>query len=265
MGRELGLWVLVCLGTPGHGELDDRLRDLTARLVREPERAELYLQRGELHRLHGDRAAARADYDRALARDPRLDAVELARARLALEAGEAPEARAAAERFLARRPGHPEGAAVRARALARLGDPAAGAAFSQAIAASDAPEPDLFLERAAAPGVAPDEALAGLEDGLRRLGPVPSLVLAAVGLERRSGRADAALARVAAAEAAAPRRETWAALRGEILAEAGRHAEARAAFEDALATLAALPPGPRHARSTLRLEARIRSLMEALR
>ena len=265
MGWELGSWVLVCLAAAGHGELDDKIREVSARMLREPARADLCLQRGELHRLHGDRDAARRDYARALELDPRLEAVELARARLALEAGEAAEARAAVDRFLARRPGHAEGAAVRARALARLGDPSAAAEFSRAIDLAAAPGPDLFLERADAAGARPDEALAGLDDGLRRLGPVPALVLAAVGIERKAGRADAALGRVAAVEASAPRRETWTALRGEILAEAGRPAEARAALAQALAAIEALPPRPRQARATLQLETRIRSLMEGLR
>jgi predicted Zn-dependent protease len=264
MGWTLGLWISLCPFT-AHGDLDEKIQEVTRRIAGEPANAELYLQRGELHRLHADGAAATADYARALELNPGLEAVELARGRLSLESGDAAAARAALDRFLVRKPGHADAVALRARALARLGEAGAAAEFTRAIALAVEPGPDLYLERAAALQDRPAEALAGLEDGLRSLGPVPALVLAAVDLDRRAKRFDAALGRGAAVEAASPRRETWLVLRGEILAEAGRPAEARAAFAAALAALEALPPRPRRARATVQLEARVRASMEDVR
>src|SRR5437764_1158485 len=58
-----------------HGDLQPRIEALTAQIQGHPRDATLFLQRGELHRLDADAAAALADYDRAERLDPRLAAV----------------------------------------------------------------------------------------------------------------------------------------------------------------------------------------------
>jgi tetratricopeptide (TPR) repeat protein len=158
----------------------------------------LYLQRGELHRLHRDWARAAADYDRAARLQPELQIVEFVRGKMFFESGRLQRARVTLDRFLGEQPGHVEGLVTRARVLATLG--AARNAikdFDHALAVS--PDPELYLERArvaARNANSVDEALNGLDEGIKRLGPLVTLQLAAIDLELRRQNYDAALARL---------------------------------------------------------------------
>ena len=74
-----------------HGDLDRQIAEVSARIeaalaqpADAPRRAQLYFDRGELHRLHGDWRRAEADYDQAIRYRPDLHAVELSRGRLLL-------------------------------------------------------------------------------------------------------------------------------------------------------------------------------------
>ena len=272
LGRSVTLSIalalaLACPPAPeAHSDLDEQIAAVTARIEREPRRADLHLKRGELHRAHRDWTLALADYDRAAALDPDLAAVDLARATLVLDDDRPQAALAAADRFLARRPDHAEGRALRARILTRLGRPREAAEdWARAIAASPRPRPEHYLERAralAADDRRIDEALAALDDGLRRLGSIVTLELAAMELELSRARYDAALARVDRLAAASARKEQWLLQRGEILERAGRPAEAREAFAAALNAVESLPAARRRTRAAEEVETRSRRALE---
>ena len=195
----LALLLATVAPVAAHAPIETQIADLTRRIAAAPAnatRATLHLRRGELQRILGRPAAAGADYETARRLDPDLAAVDLGLGLLRLETGRPAAAIAALDLFLARRPGDPEGLAARARACARLGRylEAAGD-FTAAIAGSGArrpPAPDLYIERARALASAGDvwldDALAGLEDGLDRLGRPVSLALLATDIERRLGR-----------------------------------------------------------------------------
>ena len=251
-----------------HSDLAEQIAAVTARLEGEPRRADLYLKRGELHRAHRDWALALADYDRAAVLDPGLASVDLARAALGLAADTPGAALAAIDRFLARQPDHAEGRALRARILTRFGRPLEAAEeWARAIAASSRPRPEYYLERAHALVAADrrvDEALATLDEGIRRLGSVVTLELAAADLEIERARYDAALARVDRLAASAPRKEQWLLQRGEILERAGSAAEAREAFAAALRAVETLPEARRRTRAVEDIETRSRSALQRL-
>ena len=59
--------------------------------------------------------------------------------------------------------------------------------------------------------------------------------------------------------------DRWLARRGEILLQAGRREEARAAYEQALKALDSLPPGRRNVPAMNELEKRIKASLEATR
>lgn len=252
-----------------HGPIHEQIAALTDRITEDPQNAALYLKRGELHSHHLDWPAALADYERAAQLDPTLAAVDFARGRTLLQAGRPTEARSALDRFLAKHPDHAEGLATRARVLVSLGHGlAAGADYTRAIAAAerlDRPNPEYYLERARAlaaeGGDHADEALRGLDEGVRRLGPLMVLQLYAIDLELAGKRYDAALARLDTLAAQSPRKEPWLARRGEILEQAGRAAQARLAYEQALAAIESLPARHRQTEATARLEARIRAAL----
>jgi tetratricopeptide (TPR) repeat protein len=247
-----------------HSDLAEQIAAVTARIEADPRRGSLYLQRGELHRAHRDWALALADYDRAAALDPGLPAVDLARAAVSLDADRPEAALAAIDRFLVRQPDRADGWALRGRILARLHRPLEAAEdWDRAIRASSRPRPEQYLERASAlaAGGRIDGAVAALDEGIRRLGAIVTLELAAVELELAHARYDAALARVDRLAAAAPRKEQWLLRRGEILEQAGRPAEAREAFAGALVAVQALPEARRRTRAVGDIETRSRNAL----
>jgi len=232
-----------------HEAPDVRLTALAERIARQPRDAALYLERAELHRSVGDLAAAARDGRRALALDTSLDAALLALGRIELERGRPAKACRHLDRFLARRPEHATALAARARARAARGRHLDAASdYGRALRLTppgEAPDPHLFLERssafAAADPLDPRPALEGLDEGIARLGPLVTLELAAVDLELRLGNPDGALRRLGRLAATAERQEAWLVRRGEILAGAGRIAEAAHSYRAALQAIARLP------------------------
>jgi Flp pilus assembly protein TadD len=65
---------------------------------------------------------------------------------------------------------------------------------------------------------------------------------------------DGALRRVERLARVSPRQESWLVRRGDILSEAGRNAEARAAYAQALEAIESLPERYRTAPATKKLE-----------
>ena len=265
-------WILLsiitcCLlpaGVWAHGELDEQIAAVTKRIEKDPRNAALHLKRGQLHRMHREWDAAMADLDQAAMLDPDLSVTDLARGRTLLEANWPIFAKLTLDRFLAKQPTHSDGLVTRARVLVKLKQPVAAAEdFARAIANRSEPEPYLFIERAQALASAGDdrleEALRGLDEGVKKLGPLVTLQLPAIELELKGKRYEAALARLETIAAQSPRQETWLTRRAEILAQAGRLTEARAARIAALAAIDSLPPSRRQDKTTLELEARLRT------
>ena len=249
-----------------HEGLHEQIEAITAKIKRDPKNASLYLQRGELHRLHRDWARAAADYDRAERLGPTLTVVKLARGKMFFDSGKFHRAKVTLDGFLQRQPKHYDGLVTRARVLAKMGSRTEAARdFSEALAISALPEPELYLERAqvvAADEAGIDEALVGLDEGSKRLGPIVTLQLAAIDLEVRRHTYDGALHRLDSIAAQSERKETWLVRRGEILTLAGRNEEARAAFNAALVAIESLPAGPRQSRATAALELRARAALK---
>lgn len=251
-------------GLGAHEDLELQIAGVTREIEREPRNAELYLRRGELHRFHEDWPKAEADYRRVEELDAGLTAVDLARGRMLLASGHPERAKEALDRFISRRSSHPEGWLERGRALIKMGRRREGAAdFTRGMELAPVLLPEHFVERAEALAAAGDReaALRGLDEGIRKLGPLVSLELPAIDLDLALGRTDAALARIEALSKQTPRKEPWLARRGEILLQAGRAAEAREAFQAALAAIEALPAARRKARATADLEARVRAAL----
>lgn len=265
-------WILLILLTccPGsawvlaHGDLHDQIAALTKQIQTDPRNAELYLKRGQLHRAHGEWDPAMADFDQVATLDPRLTIVDLVRGKTLLDANWPVSAKVALDRFLAKQPKHADALATRARVLVKLNQPLAAAEdFTRAITHRPEPEPDLFIERAQALAAAGDDkidqALRGLDAGIKKLGPLVTLQFPAIELELKRKHYEAALARLETMAAQSPRKETWLARRAEILKLAGRLDEARAAQKAALAAIESLPPSRRQIKATLDLEARLRA------
>jgi predicted Zn-dependent protease len=249
-----------------HDGIHEQIAELTKQIERDPKNAFLYLKRGELHRLHRDWNSALADYERAAQLDPNLAAVDLGRGKMLFEAGWPQSAKVVLDRFLAKQPEDIEGLVTRARVLMKLERRVDAAKdFTRAIEQSSTAQPEFYLERAQALAAEGDkyrdEALRGLDEGIKKLGPLVTLQLDAIDLELTQKRYDAALARLDQIAAQSPRKEAWLARRGEILKQAGRLNEASAAFTAALAAIEVLPPHRRKAKATVELERRLRAAL----
>ena len=249
-----------------HEGLHEQLVAITAKIKRDPKNADLYLQRGELHRLHRDWARAAADYDRASRLQPGLTIVDLGRGKMFFESRRFGQAKLVLDRLLRQQPHNVEVLVTRGRVLAKIGARLEAANdFTEALALAPAPEPELYLERAQVLGEHEryiQEALRGLDEGIKQLGPLVTLELAAIDLELRRNNYDAALTRLDLITAQSERKETWLVRRGEILRAAGRHEEARNAFSAAIVAIESLPPERRQSRAMTALQSRARSALK---
>jgi tetratricopeptide (TPR) repeat protein len=259
--------VILCIGFPtvgfGHGDLHERIAMVTSEIKQQPDNAELYLKRGELHGLHEEWKEAEADFDKAQKLDPKLVTISLARSRVSLARNRFTEAQTDVERFLSVYPDHSTALIVRARALAGRKQFAESAkAWAMVIEKADHPDVEHFYERArvlvAAGPEQTDAAIKTLDEGLAQLGTVPTLGLYAVQLEVARKRYDAALERLDGMMPRTGRKETWLELRGDILASAGRTEEAEKTYAKALEEFQRLPARVRSTKASAGLEERLK-------
>lgn len=258
------------LHVAAHGDLHEQIRAVTEQIAKDPKNSELYLKRGELHRAHQEWDDAQADYDHALALNSGLTVIDFTRGRMFLEANWPHSAKICLDRFLRKHTNHVEGFTARARSLVKLEKPLDAARdFTTAIQFAPTGRPELYIERSQALVSAGDkhyeEALRGLDEGIGRLGPLVTIQLHAIDLELKRKQFDAALNRLEKIASQSPRKETWLARRGEILQQAGRREEARAAYEQALKALDSLPSARRNVPAMTELERRIKAAIDATR
>ncbi|HEX8253141.1 MAG TPA: tetratricopeptide repeat protein [Thermoanaerobaculia bacterium] len=268
MKRSVTLFVTMMTAASllAHDGVHDQIATVTARIKEQPKNAALYLQRGELHRLHESWAEARRDFDRAAKLDPALELVDFARGRMELEAGRTALAKKSLDKYIALHPEHAEARLIRARALVKLKRTAEAIGdYDAAVKHMAKPSPDLYHERAKVlAGMGPENvlvALRGLDEGMQVLGVLASLQQQAIELEVGAGRIDEALARLDTLAAQSQRKELYLTERGEILMKAGRTAEAQAAFREALDRIAALPAPQQSSRMTRQLVERLNAAL----
>jgi tetratricopeptide (TPR) repeat protein len=243
-----------------HGEIERTTRTLAAH----PSDFDALLRRAEFRRICGDFAGAAADLAAARTLSPEGTGLDLCAAALAFDGGAHAEAQAAVARHLARHPADAKALRLRARIRRAAGDLAGAAGDLDRVLAAGGGTPDDYLTRAAvqrAAGFEPAAVLAGLDEGIARLGAVVGLALPAIEIEQALGRHDAALARLDRLAATPGLREPLLELRAAVLARAGRAREARAVYAAALAEIESLPPARRQLPAVREREARIRSAL----
>jgi tetratricopeptide (TPR) repeat protein len=267
------LWIAIC--APGVAVADEglhvRIERVSAQISVTPDDYQLYVNRGELYRLHEEFDAALADYAEAEERGPLefQTTLDFLRGRLWYGAGRPDRAQPALDRFLAARPNHLGGRLVRAKVNVKMGhlEPALRD-FSTAIELQDRPSPDLYLDRArllASDRVnRPDESLRGIDEAISQLGPLVTLIQFAVELEARRGHFEAAIQRIDTLPPSLNEQPSWLVRRGYLLQRAGRAEEAHHVYDQALVAIAKLPPARRRAKANMALESEVQQSIAKL-
>jgi tetratricopeptide (TPR) repeat protein len=252
-GTTIATLLLVVALAPlarAHVGLDEIGRTLDGEIRTHPHDAEMHLQRARAHLAAHEWDAILPQLDAAAADGADSAVVGTLRGEAYLGSGRPRRARREFERVLAARPDAWGTLFLRGRAWIALGNPGRGADdFGRAIAHLESPQPEQVLARRdalLAVGRRAD-AVTALDEGIARIGPVATLELAAVDLEVDLARYDDALARLQRLSAANPPNPAWLARRGDILARAGRPADARAAWGEAVALIEHRPAARRAA------------------
>lgn len=270
--RVAVLSAVSCLcGSPAHAhpEIEAQLAHVSEAIARTPDNAELYLQRGQLHRAHRDWQAGLEDLRRAEELDPDLHLVTRAIGRLLLEADKPQQALEVLGVFLQHRAGDPDGLILRGRAHAKLGGTLEAAAdFDAALPKLRRPTPELFIERAKIVLAGGEQfrtrALAGLDEGIGRLGDLYTLHRLAAELEIASGQTGAALRRSRQLVNKFDKNLSWRIFEAELLVSVEKADEARDAYREALELIAALPAHRRRTQAVSDAEHSIREALGAL-
>jgi predicted RNA polymerase sigma factor len=87
----------------------------------------------------------------------------------------------------------------------------------------------------------PELAIRGLREGVKSIGPVPTLYIEMLDIQRFEGDNEAALLTVKDLLDTAPANPAWISMKGDVLADLGRHEESGAAHRLALELLDRLP------------------------
>ena len=259
----LSLEARVC----AHGDFHAQIETLDQQIKNNPSDAELYLKRGELHRVHEDFALALKDFDAVCRLRPDLDQVHYCRGQALLQSGAADSAAAALNRFLEKHSSHDGALICRARARVILKQYLQAADdFSLALRVNPK-NPELYLEKADALKFAGNvtAAVAVLDAGIAEMGHLVVLELRAADLQLSMKEFDAAIVRIDKLAEQSPRKESWLERRGNVLRQAGRTTEAHDAYLAALAEIEKLAETQRQTGFTRDLEKRLRTQLANLK
>lgn len=265
--RVLIIAALACRTSLAHGDIHELIAALNAAIAVYPADASLYLQRGELYRVHHDWQAALADFDKAQSLDPKLDSVDFMRGQTFLDAGRVEEAVKSLDKYLPLHPDDHRALTARAQAHAALKHfEAAIADFTAAIEKQQFASPSLYIDRAQAISDrdGPAAALEAVDAALKKLGKVSTLQLMGIDLELKLRHFDNALRRVDELIAQSERHDRWLLRKAEILIAAQRESNARSVLQTALREIEALPDFRRKTAATLELENKINVTIQSL-
>ena len=228
----------------GHGAYHDVVEALSAELRQNPNDAALRYKLAEAHAGHEEWRACLKEIKLVEYLAPGVYPTDFLRGLALHIADKQEEAKKVLDGFLAGSPRHYDALATRGRVLVKLGRPTEAAAdFQRAVELATVPQPDLISELATCHAQAGKikEACESIDAGLKVAGDVPSLLLCALEIETKAGAWDAALGRIAALQKSAPCEEPWMARRAELLTQAGRADDARAAWAALRDHLLSLP------------------------
>ena len=247
--------LLVMRQAAAHPDTPRLLADVNSQLVSRPGDPDLLMQRGMLYldEEYANHPQAIADLTAALATPGRWEAL-IFRATAFHRERDLPRARADLDRYVAR--GRPDARAFELRAEVRAAQGDGAGAVADLVAATGVQaRPEQFLRRAQLQREAGQskQALATLDEGLAQF-PAADMAHRLIEDALAARDFEAALRAAARLESESGRKEPWTLRRAEILAAAGRSAQARAVFEEVLASIATRERAGGFVNQTLLLE-----------
>ena len=266
-GRVLAA-VFACLGpvtAQGHGDVHEAILMISKEIEAKPGNAGLLCERALLYSQAEHYPEALADLAKADEADPANDTPTAMRGRIFRSTGKLAEARAAQEAFLKKHPAHAQVRFDYCLTLVDLKDnPAAIRELDALISTSPQPPPDaaairLRLTEAQGAG-GPAAALEWVKVFLTKH-PLPVFEEHALRLEIQLGRTAAAVQRLDAMIAKAPRPESFWLRKAEVLAAAGDKAGATAAARAAGEAINRLPAHIRGTGACTALEQRVQKIL----
>jgi tetratricopeptide (TPR) repeat protein len=231
-----------------HGPGSEQIDRITALISSEGESPHMYAERARVYQDNQHYREALADYERAAQLDPDHAGYDLDRARVFYATGEYLSALDYVDLFLVREMPTVESLLLKARVHRKLKQSSEAIdAYRMALedvrSVDERPLPEWYIEYSdtlAAAG-AHKEAVHVLQAGIGILGPLSVFQLRAAELEVGLGDFDAALRRIDSVMQQSQRKDVWLSRRGDILLAAGRDAEARQTYRQALDALQRLP------------------------
>lgn len=225
----------------GHGAHDELVSECLEMLESSPNDPTIRHRLAIAYVHHGDWELALIELDKLV--DSKAD-TRLTRAQALILGGRHDQARGLLDAILEKSSENSQALLERARVFAALKKPTESLTdYRTAMNLTSLPDPAFCLEMAEvlATQNLTAEALAVIQKGLTTNGDVPTLLLRAMEMEIAAGKYDAALTRLSVLEKQAPRLEPWMARRAELLAQAGRTEEARAAWTVLKQHISSLP------------------------
>lgn len=251
-----------------HGDLHERIANVTQEINRSNDPVDLYVRRAELHCQHRDWTEARSDFARARDFIPKLKLLDFYEGRMEYKAKRPSVAIALLDRQLRAIPDHLSARLFRARAEVQAHRlPDAIRDYDEILDRMEHPSPDYYVERARAQvanKVGVKKILDGIDHGVERLGPIVTLQVLALELEMQHQRWAAALRRIDRTLPTLPLQSTWLMHRGEVLVYLGRTKEARTAYLRALQQMEAIPAARRQSRMFLSLTEKAQAALAQL-
>lgn len=198
LGHFIHIVSLTLLFLP-HGDLHQRILELTEAIARHPERPDLYLERGELYLLHEDFPAARMDFIACLDKGSANLRVSLGLSKALYHTGRPDSSLYYVEQALTYEALHPSALEWRAFVLQHLNRFCESAmAYETLIAVTHQPTPSLFIDASRAwtscdDMSAEDKSIQALKQGLLHLGQIHVIEKELVSVYLRFGRFEEAI------------------------------------------------------------------------
>ncbi len=228
----------------GHGAYHDVVHEITLKLAQTPDDAALRFKLACAHQEHGEWTSSLAELERVERLAAGKFETGFVKGQSLATGGHWLSAKATLDEFLRSHVDHAGALAQRARVLMKLEQKAEALAdFQKALVKADNPAAELFLETSSAlvKSGELEQAVLVLRRGIERLGFEPALLVPSLDLELAARHFDEALVRAKAMQKTAPRPEPWMLRRAEILQQAGRADDAKAAWRSLRNHLLALP------------------------